>query len=1058
MIAGPWDYLLLTASNESQAAAYRAQLEVRRRLGLLGQVREALVVPDPEGRRVGSGGSTICCLLEVLNRRLGGQHEELRHPEAWRNVLQGLRVLIIHAGGDSRRLPTYGPCGKVFVPLPGLSDSALGATLFDRQLPVYLRLPPTETGAGQIVITSGDVLLGFAPEEVSFAAEGVTGLGCEAAPEEASRHGVYCVGPGGQVRRFLQKPSPAEQAAHGAVDPYGHAVLDIGVIHFDAAVAVQLLELCEVHPDATDRLTWTGPLGEAIRRHGLDFYREICCALGTEGTLPAYHAALRASGSAWDEATSEQVFAAVSALRCRVQVLGRCDFLHFGTIPQLLSGGRELVRRAGSFPAPPSYLAINSRLSDPHLVTGADAWVEGCSITAALHLPGNNVVAGVDVDQPRQLPPGACLDVIPGWNRSREPVFFVRCYRGEDFADPAPGSPATLCGWPLDRWLAASGAGPGEIWDEAIPPEARSVWNARLFPAETAAAGYDHWLWTLDPAAAPPEHFAGWRQADRYSMEEMAALADHEAFHRRRFENRSVEVLGSLRRYFRADSGFSAADLAHLLAHAGDPDAWLADVLAEARRHWERASVEAAEEAFVFSRIVHSLGSAVLAWAQDPGVRLGKLFPGLEQGMAPPLTEWLAQWRLPFEPDTTVGPWADRARALAFEFLRGRIVASGEARGEEPANALRSDEIVWGRAPARLDLTGGWTDTPPFSLEHGGCVLNAAVELNGQPPIQVYARVTPEPVIRCRSIDVGTHLEIRRWDDLLNYADATSDFSLVKAALAISGFSPRGGDPAERTLEQMLQAFGGGLEVTTLAAIPKGSGLGTSSIMGAVLLAVIHRVLGRPLSPDALFHAVLRLEQALTTGGGWQDQIGGSVGGLKLITTRPGMVPQAAIRYVPADVLDPESNGGQTLLYYTGITRLAKSILEEVVGRYLERDREAVATLGHLQSLAEEMTEAVARKDLPAFGRMVATAWELNKRMDPHSTTGEIESLLARLSPHIYGAKLLGAGGGGFLLLVCRSEEDAAAVRDLLGSDPPNPRARFFDFSVANTGLAVSVC
>ena len=76
-------------------------------------------------------------------------------------------------------------------------------------------------------------------------------------------------------------------------------------------------------------------------------------------------------------------------------------------------------------------------------------------------------------------------------------------------------------------------------------------------------------------------------------------------------------------------------------------------------------------------------------------------------------------------------------------------------------------------------------------------------------------------------------------------------------------------------LRDFLTQYGGGLEITTLAAIPKGSGLGTSSIMGAVLLAVIHRVLGRELSPSELFHNVLRLEQKLTTGGGWQDQIGG---------------------------------------------------------------------------------------------------------------------------------------------------------------------------------------
>jgi galactokinase/mevalonate kinase-like predicted kinase len=370
---------------------------------------------------------------------------------------------------------------------------------------------------------------------------------------------------------------------------------------------------------------------------------------------------------------------------------------------------------------------------------------------------------------------------------------------------------------------------------------------------------------------------------------------------------------------------------------------------------------------------------------------------------------------------------------------------------------LRSDEIVWGRAPVRLDLAGGWTDTPPFALEHGGCVANAAVDLNGQPPIQVYARVTPEPAIRIHSIDLGTDVEIRRWEELDDYS-ATGEFSLVKAALGLAGFSRAVCGSPDASLAGALSRFGGGLELTTLAAVPKGSGLGTSSIMGAVVLAVIHRVLGRELSTTELFHAVLRLEQALTTGGGWQDQVGGVLAGVKLITTRPGLVPDPAIRYMPPDVLDPQANGGQTLLYYTGITRLAKNILGQVVGRYLDRNRSTMATLRSIRALASKAADAMARKDLEAFGHAIGTAWRLNKRLDPASSNDEIEALLARVRPHLFGAKLLGAGGGGFLLLVCRSAGDAAQVKQRLEADPPNRRARFFHFDISREGLSLSAC
>jgi galactokinase/mevalonate kinase-like predicted kinase len=259
-------------------------------------------------------------------------------------------------------------------------------------------------------------------------------------------------------------------------------------------------------------------------------------------------------------------------------------------------------------------------------------------------------------------------------------------------------------------------------------------------------------------------------------------------------------------------------------------------------------------------------------------------------------------------------------------------------------------------------------------------------------------------------------------------------------------------------LKKALERFGGGIELTSLAAIPKGSGLGTSSIMGAVIFAAIQRVMGRELSQRELFHSVLRLEQALTTGGGWQDQIGGAVEGVKMIVSEAGLIPDARIHYVPSDVLDPRANGGMSLLYYTGVTRLAKDILHQVVGRYLNRERGTMRTLSRIRTVAEDVGEALIRKDISQFGRLIDVAWELNKQLDPNSTNDEIEELFARVRPFICGAKLLGAGGGGFMLMICKSAKDAASVRKVLDSEPPNERSRFFDFEVSNIGLTITVC
>ena len=258
-----WDYLILTASNAQQARAYEAQLRLRRELGLLTRVREALVVADPEGKRVGSGGSTLFSLARVLERE----------PR-----LEGLRILIVHAGGDSRRLPAYSPCGKIFVPVPGQSQSALGLTLFDRLIPSFLDLPAGPAGAGQVVVASGDALLRFDPESARLDAAGMTLLSSYVSPEEAARHGVYCVGDDGALRLYLQKPDVAAQAACGAINRYGRTALDIGVMSFDAATARALL--C-----AFDLSRWR----ECILALGIDLYREICCAMGTEVTLRSLH-------------------------------------------------------------------------------------------------------------------------------------------------------------------------------------------------------------------------------------------------------------------------------------------------------------------------------------------------------------------------------------------------------------------------------------------------------------------------------------------------------------------------------------------------------------------------------------------------------------------------------------------------------------------------------------------------------------------------------------------------------------------------------------------------
>ena len=411
-ITPPWDYLIVTASNADQAKAYNDQLDLRRRLGLLAGVREVIVVADPGGKRVGSGGSTVFCLMEVLRRRLGGR-KDLGDPSTWLETLKGLRILIIHAGGDSRRLPAYGPCGKVFVPVPGESDSAISETIFDRQFPIYLTLSPVPAGRGQIVVTAGDALLGFDPSVVRFTGEGITGLGCLAPPDRASRHGVYCADAGGAVRLFLQKPTFQQQENAGAINRYGQSILDIGVMSLDAATAVVLLRLGGLAAEGGE-LKLTGAISSAIEEHGMDLYLEVCCAMGSGATLEQYLASVRGGGCAWGQELLKQTFETLWPVPFAVQILPRCRFLHFGTTRQIISSGEELLREDRGLAQLDIPLSINNHFHGDGSVIGSHSWVEGCRIAAPLHLAGENVVVGVDVNEELSLPAGACLDIVQG--------------------------------------------------------------------------------------------------------------------------------------------------------------------------------------------------------------------------------------------------------------------------------------------------------------------------------------------------------------------------------------------------------------------------------------------------------------------------------------------------------------------------------------------------------------------------------------------------------------------------------------------------------------------
>lgn len=398
----------------------------------------------------------------------------------------------------------------------------------------------------------------------------------------------------------------------------------------------------------------------------------------------------------------------------------------------------------------------------------------------------------------------------------------------------------------------------------------------------------------------------------------------------------------------------------------------------------------------------------------------------------------------------------------AFGLLREGIVKTSNANGinmptlSSMSNKVATDQIVWGRSPVRIDIAGGWTDTPPFCLMEGGSVVNLAIELNGQQPIQTYVKPCREHHVVLKSIDLGASEIVETYEQLADFKRVGSPFSIPKAALALAGFLPQYSQEKYPDLKSQLMAFGCGIEITLLSAIPAGSGLGTSSVLAATVLGTINDFLSLGWDKNEICHKTLVLEQLLTTGGGWQDQFGGVLQGVKLLQTCKGFEQQPIVHWLPTDLYTQPEYQACHLLYYTGITRTAKTILAEIVQKMFLNDHDQVALLREMKAHSLQMYEAIQRNDFKEMGKLVGKTWLQNQAIDAGTNPMEVKKLTDLIDDLCLGYKLPGAGGGGYLYMVAKDPEAAARIKVILNANRPNGNARFVGMNLSKTGLQVS--
>ncbi len=392
----------------------------------------------------------------------------------------------------------------------------------------------------------------------------------------------------------------------------------------------------------------------------------------------------------------------------------------------------------------------------------------------------------------------------------------------------------------------------------------------------------------------------------------------------------------------------------------------------------------------------------------------------------------------------------------AFLLLREGLTESALAVKQQPLLSVYPDQIVWGRSPVRIDLAGGWTDTPPYCLMEGGAVVNIAIELNGQPPLQAYVKPCREPHIVLRSIDLGAMEVVDTYEQLAEYNKVGSPFSIPKAALVLAGFLPGFSQQTYASLNEQLEAFGAGIELTLLSAIPAGSGLGTSSILASTVLGAVSDFCGLGWDKNEIGKRTLVLEQLLTTGGGWQDQFGGVLSGVKLLQTQRGFDQNPLVRWLPDNLFTQPEYQQCHLLYYTGITRTAKTILAEIVRRMFLNHGDEIRQLRAMKAHAIDMYEAIQRQDYQTYGLLVGKTWQQNQLIDSGTNPDSVRRITDLIDDLCLGYKLPGAGGGGYLYMVAKDPEAAARIKQIINQAQPNPNARFVDMTLSKTGLQIS--
>ena len=932
---------------------------------------------DPIGKKLGSGGGTTWLLhqaylesckenAECVSDEKGKSQtsDSMALSPQFQEWLASEKRLLLHAGGQGRRLPAYSPSGKILMPLPVFRwerGQRLSQDLLSLQVPFYEHLLKEAPEGLHTMIVSGDVYIRATEALQPIPDVDVVCYGLWLGDEIAKDHGVFVMSrhAPSELKCMLQKPS-VETLTQLLKD---HLYLtDIGIWLFSDRAINLLMKRSMKDGDIVN----------------YDMYSEFGCCLGSHPTI-----------------NDEEL----NALKVAILPLPGGEFYHYGTSPEIISSTlaiqnlvndqREIMHHSRK--PHPLMFVLNSQTWLKITSENHHLWIENSCVSEHWKLSHHHIITGVPENMWEiELKEGQCVDIIP----IGEKGYAVRPYGFEDkFRGNISQENTHFIGQPIMKWAEERQIQLGEDCD---------IQSAKLFPVVYDIGDVGLVLrWMLNE----PYQQGGkmlWERAERLSADDISNQANLVRLFRQRNENRMMNWPFLAKNY--AHSVFYQVDL-------------------------ENAAREFA----------------------DGNIALPHPLPDDE-----PLLTRIHDAMFRSEVERNKGVAYQDNEEKAFSLLRQGLTSQALAKKQMPRMSVYGDQIVWGRSPVRIDIAGGWTDTPPYCLMEGGNVVNFAIELNGQPPLQAYVKPCKEPHVVLRSIDLGASEVVRTYDEMADFRKVGNPFSIPKAALVLSGFHPDFSVEPYVSLEEQLRDFGCGIELTLLSAIPAGSGLGTSSLLASTVLGALNDFCGLLWDKSEIGHRTLVLEQLLTTGGGWQDQFGGLLPGVKLLQTGREFYQNPIVRWLPSRLYTEPEYRACHLLYYTGITRTAKNILSEIVRKMFLNQHEEIAMLRDMKAHAMDMFEAIQRENFDEMGRLVRKTWIQNQAIDKGTNPIEVKQMTDLIDDLCLGYKLPGAGGGGYLYMIAKDPEAAVRIKQILHANRKNANARFVEMNLSEKGLQVS--